>query len=620
MNKIRKKVIMTEFKRRICELDAQSIAYYRRNPCIAAKDLLGVNLFDAQKYMLQGTWNASHAVWCCSRNFGKSFIGVVFLVLKAILYENQNIYIISSVGDQAKETFVKLEELVLRLGKTSASIKSLKDIVEKETVKSSASKTGFIHDPRGYKVSFYNGSSIYTLNSKPDNARSRRANVVFFDEAAFCSDELIAVCEAFATQNSEFVTSTDDNYDPDLEPRQVPTQLVYASSQSEMDKIFYKNYKNFAKQMIAGNRDYFVVDMICDVAIEPYMNGKSYTPLLTRSKVDAALKADKDKALREYYNKPTLDGGDAQIIKWSAIRRNECFYLPRLSFDGVEKTVMAFDPARTFDNSIIGVMKLVEDPKLGLCGNISNCVSLIDTASRKKYKLDSNRQIEEIRSMLLAYNGDNPDYEFIDSLLIDQGAGGGGLSTYADGLLHDWSDAAGRMHRGLIDANNDVYSGYQGLYPNAVNKLRLISPRKLKAQMVREMIELVELGVLRFPYEYNGSDFIQIIRHTGIDTEETESYRLHDEEKLALVQLDLMKSEITSIHRYTNSENTTEVFALAKDKEHSMHDDRFYVAIMLAHRLYELRRGIVLQKQADLQKSDSTKFMYRRPTIRGFRR
>lgn len=71
------------------------------------------------------------------------------------------------------ETFTKIEEIVRRIGKTSASIKSLKDIVEQETVKTSTNKTGFSHNPAGYEVSFYNGSSIFTLNSNPDNNRSK---------------------------------------------------------------------------------------------------------------------------------------------------------------------------------------------------------------------------------------------------------------------------------------------------------------------------------------------------------------------------------------------------------------------------------------------------------------
>lgn len=610
--------MMTPFKRRIYELDARSIAYYRRNPCIASEDLLGIRLTDVQKYILQSSWNTPHVLWCCCRNFGKSFIGAVFLILKAILYENQAIYIISSVGDQAKETFSKIEEILLGIGKTAASIKSLKDIAQKETVKSATNKTGFSHNPAGYEVSFYNGSSIMTLNSNPDSARSRRADLVFFDEAAFCSDELIVVCEAFATQNSDFITSVDDDYNPELEPRKCPTQLVYASSQDDMYKLFYKHYKEFSKRMLLGDRDYFVCDMICDTAITTYMNGKEYASLLTRDKVESALKGNKEKALREYYNQPTRDGGVSQIVKWGTIRRNESFYLPQIDYDPNSKIVLAFDPARTSDNSILGAMRIYEDPDMGLCGDIVNCVNYVDVATKKKYKLDSNRQIENLRQALVKYNGNNPDYEFIDCLMIDEGAGGGGVSTYADVLLNDWVDNKGKKHRGLIDEEHPIYEGYVKRYPNAVNKLRLINPKKLRSRMVEELIELVELGVLRFPHEYGGSEIIQMVKTDKNGEEEFVPYELSEDEIVALSQIDLMKQELTSIQRYTNQENTAHTYALSKEKEHKMHDDRFYVAIMLAHRLYELRRGKIVSEH----KKQTTPFegiQFKRPIIRARR-
>lgn len=609
--------IMTDIKRRVCELDAASIAYYRRNPCIACEDLLGIRLFDAQKMILQESWNKPHVLWCCSRNFGKSFLGAVFMILKAILYENQAIYIISSVGEQSKETFTKIEEIVLRIGKTSASIRSLKDIVEKETKKTATNKTGFSHNPAGYHVEFYNGSEIFTLNSNPDNARSRRATLVFFDEAAFCSDELIAICEAFATQNTDFVTDIDDTYNPECEPRRVPTQLVYASSQDQMDKTFYKHYKNFSKRMIAGDRDYFVCDMVCDTAMQVFMNGKPYKALLTQDKVDAAMKANKDKALREYYNQPTRDGGVAQIVKWSVIRRNEKFYLPTLTWQPNSKVAIAFDPARTGDNSIIAVMNMYQDPEYGWCGDIINCISLIDIATKKKYKLDSNRQLEILRDTLLTYNGQNPDYEYLDTLLLDAGAGGGGVSTYADGLLNNWKDRYGKEHRGLIDASNDLYSTYTRRYPDAVDKLRLLSPKKLRTQMVEEFIELMELGVIHFPYEYGGSDFIRI--KSGIDKvsgdEVFTPYDLSDAEKLSLTNIDLMKNEITNIHKFSNQENTSVTYALSKEKERKMNDDRFYCVIMLAHRLYELRRGAKTNNGVVKSQPESV-FSFRTPQIR----
>lgn len=604
---MRRNKLMSERKRKICELDAESIAFYRRNPCIACEDLLGIKLIDSQKYILQQSWNKPHVLWCCSRNFGKSFLGAILMVLKAILYENQAIYIVSSVGDQSKETFTKIEEIVLRIGKTSASIRSLKDIVEKETKKSSNNKTGFGHAQSGFHVEFYNGSEIFTLNGNPDNNRSRRATLVFFDEAAFSSDELIAVCEAFATQNTEFVTSTDDNFNPETLKRKCPTQLVYASSQDDMSKIFYSHYKHFAKKMMAGDRDYFVADMICDTAIKTYMNGEPYIPLLTQDKVDAAMKANREKALREYYNQPTRDGGVNQIVKWGTIRRNETFTLPQLCYQPNTRIALALDPARTIDNSILSVMRITNDENYGYIGEIVNCVNFVDKANKKGYKLDSNRQLEEIRNYLSVYNGMHNDYQNIDVLLIDQGAGGGGTSTYADNLLNDWVGKDGRHHRGLIDNTSEIYSGYDRLYPSAIDKLRLLSPKKYRTQMVDEFIELMNLGVIKFPYEFKQETIAMAKKvENDKDTEIIENYQLSDEEIIALANIDLMKNEITSIYKYENAEKTTKSYALAKDKENKMHDDRFYTIIMLAHYLYDLRRGQIVTSttpKADFSKA-----------------
>lgn len=594
----RSRNLMSDRKRKICELDAESIAFYRRNPCIACEDLLGIRLIDSQKYMLQESWNKPHVLWCCSRNFGKSFLGAIFMILKGILYENQAIYIVSSVGEQSKETFTKIEEIVLRIGKTAASIDSLQDIVEKETVKSTNNKSGFQHNPSGFHVSFYNGSEIFTLNGNPDNNRSRRSTLVFFDEAAFSSDALISICEAFATQNTEFKTSTDDSFNPETEKRKCPTQLVYASSQDDMSKMFYKHYKNFAKHMLAGDRDYFVADMICDCAITTYMFGKKFTSLLTKDKVDAAMKANPDKAKREYYNQPTRDGGVNQIIKWGTIRRNESFYLPQLHFEPDTRIALAFDPARTTDNSILSAMRIINDKDYGYVGEVVNCKNLLDSNSKKGYKLDSNRQLEIIRNDLILYNGPSNDYDNIDILLVDQGAGGGGTSTYADGLLNDWTDKSGMKHRGLIDKQHDIYNGYDEIYPNAVDKLRLLSPKKYRTQMVEEFIELMDLGVIKFPYEFK-QEFISIAKKIDEENQTLETCQLSTDEIIALQSIDIMKSEITSIYKYENAEKTMRTYALSKEKENdsNFHDDRFYTIIMLAHYLYGLRRKQTVQSE-----------------------
>ncbi len=109
--------------------------------------------------------------------------------------------------------------------------------------------------------------------------------------------------------------------------------------------------------------------------------------------------------------------------------------------------------------------------------------------------------------------------------------------------------------------------------------------------MFGELIELMDIGVIRFPYEYDGRDFVKIKKSESKDEEEFEEYELSDDEKLALVNIDLMKQEITAIEKISNKENTSVTYALSSEAvRKNYHDDRAYVLILLAHRLYELRR------------------------------
>ena len=237
-------------KKEIYKLDSRTIKFLRRNPCIACEELLGIKLLDNQKYMLQESWGRPMVLWSCSRSAGKSFLGAIIIVLKAVLYENQSIYIAAPVGEQSKELFTKIEEIVLGLGKTASSIDSLKDIVRNEASKSPACKTGFSHAQSGFNVGFYNGSEIFSLNGNPDNNRSKRATLVFFDENGFMSEEATSIMEAFAAQDSNFKTSTDKSFNIKAQRKKCPTQLIYASSASDVDTTFFRHYKDFAKQIL----------------------------------------------------------------------------------------------------------------------------------------------------------------------------------------------------------------------------------------------------------------------------------------------------------------------------------------------------------------------------------
>lgn len=487
------------------------------------------------------------------------------------------------------------------MGKTANSIASLKDIVKNETVKSPSCTTGFTHSPSGYTVSFYNGSEITSLNGNPDSNRSKRATMVFFDEVGFMDENAIMVTEAFASQDSNFKTSIDDSFNYKTLRRRCPTQLVYASSASDVNTTFWKYYKEFYINMIIGSRDYFCCDISCEVPLSPTMDGEEYPPLLTQAKIDKAMKNNSTKALREYYNKFTIDGGEDQLIKRANIIRNESFLLPELGYTndkGEEiRYGICFDPARTGDNSIILVMKYINSKDIGWYGEVVYCVNLLDQNSKNGYKLKSTEQIKELRRIILAFNGKFPDYENID-LLIDAGAGGGGITAYADPLLEDWKDDRGNTHKGFIDVNYDVYQGEISKYPNASRNLTLVSPNKYRNQMCEELLELMILDLIKFPKEYDNKGYVSV-EYVEKNESKIKHRQLTTEEEVILINLDIMKTEITSIYKFKNADGIVNRYALPKDKERKMHDDRFYCMLLAAHRLYELRRNDKLKVDVD---------------------
>jgi len=607
--------LLSTRKQELYTKNTEIIQYWRRNPIIACRDLLGIRLMDSQKWILQNSWNTPYNVWCCSRDYGKSFLGAILMMLKWMLFENQSIYIISSVGSQAQETFQKIEKIALN---RIESIKSLKDVFANETVKSPSNTTGFTHNPSSFRVSSYNGSDIFTLNGKPDNNRSKRASLVFFDEAGFSSEELLTAAIAFAVQDTDFTTSIDEEFSMDTQKRKCPTQLVFASSASDTDSTFFAKYKEYSKKMFIGNTNYFCCDIPCEIPLNPMMDGEPHAPLIKKEQVEDELKTNREKAMREYYNKFLTDGGETQIIKRSQIIRNETFQLPVLANTNKDKFLFAIDPARTYDNSVCSVMRLCEDINIGYYGEIVNSICFVDIGKKKKIPMKTPDQISYFKQMLLNYNGNqSPDYENIKAVLIDSGSGGGGYSAWADNLLEDWYDKSGKKHKGLIDKTNEFYESDIKKFPNASNILQLISPKKYKKQMVEELIELLELDLIKFPKEYNGKGFINIaIDDDKHNVRDIKTRHLSVDEQISLSNIDIMKTETTSIHRFTNAGNTNVEYRLPKDKERIMHDDRFFTLIMLAHVLYELRRSHITNKE--VKKQDISKLLntFKQPQLR----
>ncbi len=419
----------------------------------------------------------------------------------------------------------------------------------------------------------------------------KRATLLCIDESAFCTEELITAVLPFLTQDSDFKTSTNKSFNMNMNRKFVPNQVIYASSAGDWDSHHAKVYKEFAYRMIAGDNQYFVADMPCDIPLAPFIDGKPTKPYLTQQTIDNEFRTNPGKAMREYYNKFQSDGGQDQMIKWAMVRRNETFLFPVMSNETGDLFAIAFDPARTRDNSIVTVMRIRRDPETGYYGEIVYCINLMDWAKKKKMQMKSPDQIKELKRIILAFNGQGAmDYENIQSFLIDAGTGGAGISAYADNLLESWTDGNGFMHKGLIDPHHDLYKEEKRNYPGASTKLNLVEPKKWRTKMCDELIELMSQDFIKFPKEYSGNGFISYQKDDG-DSADLVKKPLSMEEELVLRNIDAMKSEVTSIYKFENAEKTTKTYKLPKEKENKMHDDRFFTLILLAHCLYELRRN-----------------------------
>lgn len=215
----------------------------------------------------------------------------------------------------------------------------------------------------------------------------KRSQLLLIDEAGFTDETLIDIVLPFISQKTDFKLSTEEGFDQRLLRKQVPTQVIFSSSASEVDHKFARIYKEYAIKYLAGDSRYFVADIPCDIPLAPMVDGKEAPPLLEQGEIDDMLKLDSDRAMREYFNKFQSDGGVDQMVKLSQIRRSETFTLPKLySTDKDERFVIAMDSALQNDNSIIMVMQILYDDDRGYYGKIVNCMNLVDIAKKESQK------------------------------------------------------------------------------------------------------------------------------------------------------------------------------------------------------------------------------------------
>ena len=85
--------------------------FYRQNPCIAAYDLLRIDLADIQRVVFEDMWFKNYVIAVAGRGFGKTFLLGALSALSCMLYPGYRVGLIAPVFRQSKMIFSEVEKL-----------------------------------------------------------------------------------------------------------------------------------------------------------------------------------------------------------------------------------------------------------------------------------------------------------------------------------------------------------------------------------------------------------------------------------------------------------------------------------------------------------------------------
>lgn len=446
-------------------------------------------------------------------------------------------------------------------------------------VKQNSKLSGFTHDKSGSHVELFNNSEVTSLNSIPENLRGSRSNLNVYDEAAFIPKELYTATLPFTAVSSDFRTSM--NLNPELFPHQIPNLNLFLSSASDISSEMYAQYKEAFRQMMLGNTNYFVADLDYHQSIAPFLNGKPMTPLVTLEEVERLYATQPYKAEREYGNRWSGDQGEDVLVKRTTLERNSKPYYPTFVNDGTKKFILSFDPSSRQDNSCVGAAEIIRDEEKGLMLKLSNLKVLVEQLKGGKTAvMQRPEQVEVFKQMMIDYNLGYVDYEGLQKIYIDAGAGGGGFEI-GQYLLSGFKDKKGKSHRGIIDIDNEYMNLRADDYPEAAQILIMANFKRDKTAIYEAAQSALNQGLVIFPKSLNIRNEIEFEETREDGTMFIKYEKPNLEEMNALIQLDLAKEELMGIQKSKRPNGTIVFEATPEAKQNGLHDDRADVIAML---------------------------------------
>ena len=176
--------------------------------------------------------------------------------------------------------------------------------------------------------------------------------------------------------------------------------------------------------------------------------------------------------------------------------------------------------------------------------------------------------------------------------------------------MEDWVDEGGIVHRGLID--KEYSADYVKKFPNAVDKVHLMSPTGYKSEMYEAMIELMNQDKISFTAQYDHKGYLTVfdvdekklakekerisaeLRKQKVNEKEfetklneelekiesvnTKTIKLDWQDEIALANIDALKEELVNMVR-KKRDSGKDSFELTPEKANKLHDDRALTCI-----------------------------------------
>jgi hypothetical protein len=231
------------------QLTAELIAFYRQRPDVCCEDLLGIKLNLYQKLLIRGSWNKRFVMWLLSRGLAKSWTGMVFLVLKAMLYRKILLGIIAPSFAQARRVLLdKLEREIMDLSPML--------LLEKDKFPKSQDDTS---------ITFFNGSRIKAVSSGQGDKSSQRGDrfqVILADEYAQLKKEVIDRVINPSMNNKANYKVGQKNKDG------FKNQLIIASTSFYRFNHLWEEFKIYLNAMLESDNDYVIFAFPYQVGID----------------------------------------------------------------------------------------------------------------------------------------------------------------------------------------------------------------------------------------------------------------------------------------------------------------------------------------------------------------